>query len=403
MKLRFFRSLRRLGHASEHAGVPGLEYDQRPQTLRPGNRVELLHGGGKAFPAMLDGIRSARSHVHLETYILRSDRTGRSFQEALIERAKAGVRVRVLFDSLGSIGISVRYLRKLEQAGVEWVEFHPVAPWRPRWGLSRRDHQKILVVDDRLAFIGGLNVGDEYAPEPEGGGWHDMHARVEGEVVLDLARLFRRTWILGGGQAIQGPGRSVRGEPLERGPAPGPVLARAIDNYGLRNRGRMHRAYRFAMRRARESIVLMNAYFIPDLRLRRELRNAVRRGVSVRVLVPAASDVWLVQLASRYLYSRLLRAGVRIFEFPERMMHAKVAAIDGLWSTIGSFNLDRRSMFHNLEAGLVLIDGGFAKRLEEEFDEHAARCDEIDLETWLDRPWLEKALEWIAYRFRYWM
>ncbi len=395
-----FKALTRRERASGLPDAPGCRHFIRPEALRPGCRVDLLHGGGETYSAMLAAIAGARRCVHLETYTLRSDHTGRRFREALIERVRAGVSVRVIFDSLGSLGIDAAYLRSLEDAGVALVEFHPIAPWRQRWGINRRDHQKILVVDDEVAFVGGTNIGDEYAPEPEGGGWYDVHVRVEGPVVGDLARLFRRTWSRQGGAPFSEPVRDLR--PLEASEG-GTALARTIDNYGLRDRGRMHRAYRFAIDRARHSVSIMNAYFIPKRGLRRSLKRAARRGVSVRVIVPARSDVALAQFASHYLYKRLLKAGVRIFEFEERMMHAKCGVIDGLWSTVGSYNLDTRSMFHNLEAGVVVLDERCAEDLERVFESHLTRCREIRLDEWLRRPVWDVLLEWVSYRFRYWL
>jgi cardiolipin synthase len=394
------RALTRREYATGLRDGPGLRYILRPEMLRPGCRVDLLHGGGETFPAMLAAIAGARRYVHLETYILRSDRTGRRFQEALIERARAGVSVRLIFDSFGSLGIDAAYVRALEEAGVGVIEFHPIAPWRQRWGVNRRDHHKLLVVDGEVAFIGGTNIGDEYAPAPEGGGWHDMHARVEGPVVGDVARLFRRTWRRTGGEPIAKP---VTDPPPLAEESGGTGRAHTIDNYGLRHRMRMYRAYRFAIHGALRSVSIMNAYFIPGRNLRRALKRAVRRGVSVRVIVPAHSDVALAQLASRHLYTRLLRSGVRIFEFEERMMHAKCGVIDGTWLTIGSYNLDIRSMFHNLEAGLVALDERSAAHLEREFEQHLDRCREIRLEEWRRRPFWDVLLEWISYRFRYWL
>jgi cardiolipin synthase len=406
-----------------------LAYVRQPELLVEGNRVELLRRGEQAYPAMLAAIASATSHVHLETYILRSDKTGLLFQAAMIERARAGVRVRLLYDAGGSLNlISDEYLTQLADAGIEIVEFHPITPWRrkwllrlrgsrdrkaelrglpaPRhggtepahWSINRRDHQKILVVDDRVAFTGGLNIGDEYAPAPEGGDWHDLHARVEGPAVLGLARIFWRSWILGEGEPFDPPHSPKLATAELR-----PMLAHTCENFGLRERSRMNQAYRHAIRNARAAISITNAYFIPTRRLGTTLRNAARRGVDVRVIVPANSDVKLVGYASRYLYSRLLRAGVRIFEYPERMMHAKAGVIDGTWATIGSFNLDRRSVIHNLEAGLVILDCDFAAALERQFAADVAICREVVLAEWNKRPYTQRLLEWFAHLFAYWL
>jgi cardiolipin synthase len=375
-------------------------YVRRKKLVRAGNLVQPLRTGKEAFPAMLEAIGAARSHVHLETYILRGDRTGNKFKEALVERARAGIHVRLLYDSLGSFGLPSAFLGELKKAGVVAVAYHPLVPWRARWSVNRRDHQKILVVDDRVAFAGGVNLGDEARPiEDGGGGWYDVHARIEGPTVLDLARIFRRTWERSGGEPLPEPPSAWKGSP-----GPGQTAAvQAISNSGVRGRWQMHRAYFHAIRRAEKTISIMNAYFIPDLRLRRAFARATARGVSVRVIVPTDSDIKAVYFASHHLYARLMRHGVRIFEWPERMMHAKIGVIDGVWSTIGSYNLDRRSLLHNLEIGLVIVDRRIGGELQQDFENDLAKCREILPEEWQRRSAWEKSLEWLFYRFRYWL
>jgi len=381
--------------------APGdLGYVPRRERLRAYNHVSPLIGGREAFPAMLDAIRTARRRVHLEMYIFEDDVVGRDFQKAFIERARAGVEVRVLVDGLGSFGLSSRFLDELRAAGVEVQVFHPVAPWRRRWGLNKRDHQKILIVDDEIAFCGGVNLTDENRPiEQGGGGWHDVHARVDGPAVFDLALLFRETWLEVGGAAF----------PEPELPAPRPdlpehtALVEVISNEKLRARSRMRYAYVHAIRRAETSISIMNAYFIPDVGLRRAFGLAVKRGVEVRVIVPSTSDVAAVYYASRHLYARLLRRGVRIFEWPERMMHAKCGVIDSVWTTIGSYNLDRRSFLHNLEVGLVTIDRDLGERMQAQFERDLVACKEVTLEEWNKRSWWSQFLELVFYPFRYWL
>lgn len=349
---------------------------------------------------MLEAISAARKHVHLETYILRADEVGQRFKAALIERAQAGVVVRLMYDSIGSFGLSSSFVAELENAGVIVVVYHPVAPWRPRWGWNRRDHQKILVVDDVVAFTGGINIGDEYTPVEEGGGgWYDMHARIEGPAVHDLARVFQKTWDSAGGPVFPRT-RMTDFVPLRSSPL---SYVQVISNIGVFTRSRMRQAYLHAIHRAERTIRVMNAYFIPDIGLRHAFARAVRRGVAVTVIVPSTSDVPAVYYASRHLYARLMRGGVRIFEWPDRMMHAKVGTIDGVWSTIGTFNLDRRSFFHNLEVGLITIDRALAKGLEDQFDVDLANCREIMPGEWEKRSLWQKFLERLAYQFRYWL
>ena len=386
--------------AADPDARPRWEYIRGRRKVRLGNLVRPLRTGKEAFPAMLDAIASARKHVFFEVYILRPDRTGEEFKAALVERAKAGVLVRLLYDSLGSFGLPGAFLADLRAAGVVAVEYHPLVPWRARWNLNRRDHQKILVVDDRIGFAGGVNIGDEARPvEDGGGGWHDAHAQVEGPVVLDLSRIFRRTWERAGGEPLPEMAHA-RALPAD---GPGTCAVLAVSNSAVGGRWRLHRAYLHAIRHASRSICIMNAYFIPDRSLRRAFRRAVKRGVDVKVIVPSYTDVKAVYYASHHLYGRLMRAGVRIFEWPERMMHAKIAVIDGVWSTIGSYNLDRRSLLHNLEVGLVIVDRKIGDDLEKQFDADVVACKEILLEEWKRRSAWEKAMEWLFYQVRYWL
>lgn len=351
---------------------------------------------------MLDAIARAEQSVCLEMYILRADRIGERFKVALAERARAGVAVRVLYDALGSIGLPAQYMADLAQAGVESIEFHPVAPWRRGFGWNRRDHKKILIVDGRVAFVGGINIGDEYCPAEEGGGgWHDVCAQIEGPAVRELSRVFASTWEAEGGSSVPIP----RGgeEQLSAAPTRAGVLVQVMANLGAIARPRMRRAYLQAIHCAQKQIVIMNAYFIPDAALRRAFARAVRRGVSIRVIVPSRSDLQLVYSASRHVYGRLMRSGVRLFEWQGAMMHAKCAAIDGVWSTIGSYNLDRRSFVHNLEVGLLMIGRELAHELETQFEADLGRCREIDPREWPTRSRWEKLLERFWFLFRGWL
>jgi cardiolipin synthase len=372
-----------------------------PRARRSRNRVVPLRAGEEAFPAMLRAIASAQQSVCLEMYILRADRIGRRFGNALIERARAGVRVRVIYDAIGSIGLPAQYVGELADAGVELIEFHPVMPWRSRPGWNRRDHKKLLIVDCRLAFTGGINVGDEYCPADEGGGgWHDLCAQIEGPAVRDLLGVFAATWHDHGGSPFTLPAR-----PAEPPASVGRPLSwvEVIANLGTVARPRMRRAVMHAIERAEKSVRILNAYFIPDAALCRRLAAAVSRGVEVSVIVPSRSDLTLVHFASRHLYAWLMRSGVRIFEWQGRMMHAKAAAIDGVWATIGSYNLDRRSFAHNLEVGVLIVDRDLARELEAQFEADLRNCREVDASAWPSRPTVRKWAERACYALRYWL
>ena len=393
-----FLSLRRAG---ARAAQRYLRYLTRPERIRPRNRVLPLRGGEQAFPRMLAAIAGARRTIDMEIYTIRADGVGERFRSALEERARAGVTVRLMYDALGSFGLPDAFASSLEAAGAKVSVYAPLAPWRRRFGWNKRDHQKILIVDDRIAFTGGLNVTDQYVPVEEGGGgWFDVHAELEGPAVQDLARLFRRNWIHAGGDMFD------KREPPEFVDPPGGMPSTAvqvISNAQMRSRSHMRHAYLRAIRHADRAISVMNAYFIPDSGLRRAFARSARRGVSVRVIVPSVSDVRAVYFASRHLYARLMRSGVRIFEWPERMMHAKSAVIDEIWTTIGSYNLDRRSMKHNLEVAIIVIDRTIGDSMQAQFELELARCREILPAEWEQRSWWEKWREWIYYQFRYWL
>ncbi len=367
--------------------------------LRRGNHVRLLCDGGETFPAMLAAIAGARQSIHLETYIFEDDRTGRRFADALIERAGAGVAVRIIYDAIGSFGMADAFADRLRAAGVQLIEYHPVAPWRARFNLSRRDHRKILVVDDELGFTGGLNISDDYAALDDGGaGWHDLHCELRGPVVIDLARLFRRTWLAEGGAPYRTPEH-----PREDEPRPGTIAARVVDNSKRRRRGAIRRAYLTAIGAAQRTIWLENAYFLPDLGMRRALAQAVLRGVEVVVIVPGRNDVRLVKYAGLYVYPRMTARGIKILSWRGPMMHAKMASIDGVWTCIGSYNFDARSLRYNLEVVAEVIDDQVGAASARQFAADRAQADAIDRAAWQRLAWWQQALAWLAYRIRGWL
>lgn len=380
-----------------------------PRSLRSGNHVTVLRGGQEAFPAMLEAMAAARQSVCLETYILEADVVGERFAEVMCARAEAGVTVRLIYDAIGCLGLPHSYLQRLRDAGVEVLEYHPILPWRDRFGLSHRDHRKILVVDDAIAFTGGINISRHYVPESEGGaGWHDVHCRVRGPTVLDLARLFRRVWVREGGAPYPSPPRPTsdraRSETMDAGAAAqGPSLARVLSNGKYRKRWAFRRAYLHAFNRAERTISLMNAYFLPDRGICWALRRAVARGIRARVIVPEVSDVPAVGYAARHLYGELLRDGVEILCWPDRMMHAKTAVIDGRWASIGSYNLDNFSLRYNLEVALEVLDSDFGAAMQQQFEIDAARCRPMSIDTWHKRSRYDKAVSWFFYNLRRWL
>jgi cardiolipin synthase len=393
------------------AGPSAVErYCLNPHRMRPGHRVEVLVDGAAAYPAMLSAILAARREVLLETYIFESDAAGRRFHHALCERSLAGVEVRVVVDGAGSWGLTSSDRRALLDCGVHLATFHPVGPWRGRWGWSIRDHRKVLVVDEEVAFLGGLNIGDEYAPPDWGGkGWHDIHARVEGPAVHDLRRYFFDAWTYAnsdGEPAVRALPAAHRAHPPRPAPSPADgegarVQALVIGRF--RDRRLIERHFQHAVSLARSHVWIQSAYFIPNRRWRRTLRRVARRGVDLRLLVPAHSDVPGIRDASRFTWGTLLRAKVRIFEYQPTMLHAKTLMVDSSWCSIGSYNLDQRSLQYNWEVALSIVDPGACRALEEQFERDLPRSEEVSLQAWSHRGLWQRIREQFFYFFRLWL
>lgn len=360
------------------------------------HRLALLRDGEQAFPAMLEAIARAERSVCLETYILKSDGAGRRFGAALAERAAAGVEVNLLYDAWGS-SVSSAYIAELRAAGVRTLSFRPVALSAPFQKLARRDHRKLLVVDTHVGFTGGMNIADDYAAASEGGrGWRDTQVRLEGPAAAELQYLFLRTWRRSGGAPLDERRYSYDG----RRPDP---LVRIIGTGLPRRRRWVRDEYRAAFDEARRRLWITSAYFLPPLRMVHALAEAARRGVDVRIMLAGTTDVPPVLMASRALYGHLLRAGVRLFEWRGRVLHAKTAVVDGRWSTIGSANLDSQSLRKNLEANAVIEHEGFAFAMERMFREDLESCEEVTEERWEHRSLLERAASFTAYLARDWL
>jgi len=391
----------RLTPGAPAASVTGpLAYSRSPERHAPGNRLEILVDGDQAFPVMLKAIDQAASFVHLETYILADDEVGGLFSRALCDRAGAGVPVRLLFDSLGSLRLPADYVRQLTDAGVEVIEFRPMRKVLFSRRGYRRDHRKILVVDGKVGFTGGLNVSSDYASIGfESKAWRDTHVKAEGPVVSELEALFRATWQRSGGAAY--PAHPPRLQ-QEASAAEDTVLAAVIASDGGR-RSVIRQHYLHAILSARETIFIANAYFVPDRGLIRALRRAATRGVRVAILVPTESDVALVQRASEHLFDRLLRRGVEIYQWRKTHMHAKTAVVDGVWSVVGSYNLDAVSLFQNNELVIESVGASFGAWMNEQFARDQRECAPVRLAEWRRRPVWRRLVEWLAYRMRRWL
>lgn len=364
-----------------------------------GNRIRLLRDGREAFPAMLDAITGARRQILLEMYWLGSDQIGWRFARALGEAASRGVEVAVLFDGFGSFGVDGALIRELGSAGAQVVEYNPIAPWKRRFRLNRltrRDHRKILVVDGWVGFTGGINIADPWLPVEEGGqGWRDDMVFVQGPAVEGFVSCFSRAWQREGGRPLGG----TDDVPVET-PAPGGQAVQILGEAYFRNRHAISRAYILNLYRAKRRAWLANSYFIPDRTVARALERAARRGVDVRVVVAGESDVAVASWASRAMWPRLLRRGVRIFEWTRSILHSKTCVIDGHWSTIGTFNLDYLSLRSNLEVNVTVSDRAFGATLEQAFERDFEDCREVTLADLRYRSLGARFLEQLAYRFR---
>jgi cardiolipin synthase len=360
-----------------------------------GNRVTLITKGDAFFTRIIASIEKAERSINLETYIFSSDSLGWLIAEKLAAKAAQGLEVNVIYDSIGSIKASSQMFAMMRESGVEVIEYHPFVPWRRYWGLSFRDHRKILVIDGSKAFVGGINIGQEYAGSKfSGGNWRDTHIMIEGPAVADIQFFFLENWYRNGGAVMSS--RLYFPELKKRGQK----LLMILCANSRRKVKPVHQSYISAIQNSRNSIHITNAYFIPDARIYRSLVKAAERGVDVRLLLPGVSDIPFVKYASRYLYKRYMKKGIRIFEYADSILHAKTAVIDGVWSTVGSSNLDRRSFRKNLEMNAVILDQDFGEKMEQVFLRDIKKSKEITLGSFEKRSFFEFFIEWLCYRFR---
>jgi phosphatidylserine/phosphatidylglycerophosphate/cardiolipin synthase-like enzyme len=353
---------------------------------RTGNSFELLDGGGAFFPAMLAAIDAARESVLLEMYLVESGHIVTRFIAALGAAVRRGARVCLVCDAFGSLGLSRADRRRLTGAGVELRFFNPLEV-RKRLGNLLRDHRKLLVTDGRTAFVGGAGLTDDFAPGAAHGTWREVMVRIEGPVVADWVRAFARTW-------------RRSGAPLDLPlPRPGPLPAGADGRLSLSEARQRSVLVNGVLRRidsSRRRVWIMSAYFVPARRVRAALGRAARRGVDVCLLLPGArTDHPWVRQASRRFYSRMLRGGVRIYEYQPQMLHAKAILCDD-WASIGSSNLDRWSLRWNLEANQEVADTRFAATVAALFERDFAVSRSISRRYWRERAWLDRLRESIA-------
>lgn len=365
-----------------------------------GNRVTLLRNGAEFFPALLAAIDAATTEVRLETYIFADDAAGRSVGDALVRAAQRGARVHLLLDGFGSRELEEAFVAKLRAAGVEVHYFRPERGWFAfRRHRLRRLHRKIALMDARVGFVGGINILDDYAGHGGTGPRLDYAVRVEGPVLAFIYPVVHRTWWVVSTLAHKGRRPDFRAPEVRPQPA-GDTVATFVHRDNLRHRHEIETLYLDAIRGARREVLIACAYFMPGWRVRHALMEAAGRGVRVAIVVQGWSDHRVFQEASRVLYASLLERGIEIYEYEKSELHAKAAAVDGRWATVGSSNLDPFSLFLAREANIAVESESFARALRDSIDREihdGARP--VPRFLWRRRPWWRRAGGWLAYGY----
>jgi cardiolipin synthase len=359
--------------------------------ILPGNKIDPLHNGDEIFPEMLAAIRGAEKTITFETFIYWSGSIARELTRALAERAQAGVKVHVLLDWFGSKKMDEELIQGMRDAGVQVERYHPIR-WYNLDRINNRTHRKLLVVDGRLGFTGGVGIADEWlghAQDPDH--WRDNHYRVEGPVVAQMQAAFTDNWMKTHSQVLHGDDYFP---PLEE---KGDCEAQMFKSSSTEGSESARLMFLFSLAAARRTIYIGSSYFVPDDLSVETLIEARQRGVQVEIIVPGRHiDAKLTRKASRSRWGRLLEAGIEIYEYQPTMFHCKIMIVDEIWVSVGSTNFDNRSFRLNDEANLNLIDRDFAATQIETFRMDKARCRQITLEAWRRRPMKEKVLEHAA-------
>jgi cardiolipin synthase A/B len=368
-----------------------------------GNRVTLLQDGEATYQAMFTAIRAAKDHINVETYIFEDDETGHRFAHLLLRKQADGVQVSVIYDSVGSLNTPHAFFDILRDGGIQVLEFNPVNPLTAKrgWALNQRDHRKLLIVDGSTAFVGGINISgvysSSYAKSAAAIPWRDTQVQIEGPVVADFQKLFLDTWEKRSGKPL--PARNYFPRPRERGDE----IVRAIGSSADAPYSPIYVTLLSAINSAEISVYLTNAYFVPDPQLLEALKSAAGRGVDVKLILPSQTDFWAVFHAGRSYYAELMEAGVIIYERRDALLHSKTALVDGVWSSVGSTNLDWRSFLHNEELNAVMLGEKFSAQMKAAFEKDLAASDRITPEAWKRRPLVMRVKEHFARMWQYWL
>jgi cardiolipin synthase len=357
-----------------------------------GNAVQVLQNGA-AFPAMLADIRSARHTVHLETFVWGKGSLEREFIDVLCEKARAGIKVRVLIDAMGGITASSELLEQLRQCGGECTVFCKPHWWNLR-RFNHRTHRKLLLIDGEIGYTFGHGISDQWLGNAEDEHhWRDTAVRLEGTVVYSMQAVFMENWIEETHCVPAGPG--VFPDLQEKGEVDAHVVSSSSGEY----LSSVALLYTIAIACARREVFIQNPYFAPDEGMCELLALMVKRGVKVHLMVPGQkTDSPFVRRAGCYLYASLLEAGVRVYEFEPTLLHQKIVIVDGVWSHVGSTNFDSRSLALNEEVGIGLLDTSTAQELIAAFRADLRRSTELHREQWVRRPWYDRAFDWTAYQ-----
>jgi cardiolipin synthase len=354
-----------------------------------GNKVELLRNGPATYAAMTTAINAARHRIDMESYVF-DDVEGGRFADLLLTKRAQGLEVNLIYDAWGSFETQASLFDRLRQGGVHVVEYNPLSPAAPAGlELNHRDHRKLLMLDGAVAFVGGVNISKVYrnrpsqTDDPDKLPWRDTQIRVEGPIVAEFERLFMEAW------------HDQKGDPIPEPPPPPPqprgdLLVQAIGGTPDRERPVIYRTLLVTIALARTSIHLTTGFFVPTPALAQALKHAAKRGVDVVLILPSHSDSTMSIQAGRAYYEDLLEAGIKIYERENVVLHAKTAIVDGVWSAVGSANLDWRSVLFNNELTAVILGSSFGNQMETMFREDIAASKKIDPATWSDRPFGER-------------
>jgi len=362
-----------------------------PLTLH--NEVTVLTDGAEIFPAFIQAIEGAKQHIHLEIYILRNDGIGSRISELLLAKAKAGVKVRIIIDGIGSRKLPPEYLGRMRAAGIEIHHFFPVRLPFLHSRINYRNHRKILVVDGHTGFVGGCNIGDEYLGlDPQIGYWRETHLKITGTAVYFLQRIFLQDWYFVTGQSLEEVLPEVTPHPPEQELRLVQITASGPDTHWEA----IMQVYYYAIATAQKSVYLTSPYFIPNESILTALKTAALSGVDVKLLLPQKPDHWVVFWAAMSYLEELIEAGVEVYLYQHGFLHSKVLTVDGTIASVGSANMDQRSFNLNFEVNALIYDEKITARLEEDFRRDLSRSCRLELDYFKNRPLRHKMIESIA-------